>query len=181
MSHKCKRTFETHRGLQQHRRSCKEYLVTESNLTILSSKSISLTTDTCDNIWNENKRFIEGKINSAYNEIVCWKKKCFSYYQLEQQGKDSLKKWKTCKFSELQIRSWNNSIKGIDDYAWFITSKSFLEFKIKRKLWNIEAKIIALENGQLDQLMFKVKTIQDRLQNYDKLTTNKSKETLHNL
>ena len=92
VSHKCKRTFETHRGLQQHRRSCKEYLVTESNLTILSSKSISLTTDTCDNIWNENKRFIEGEINSAYNEIVCWKRKCFSYYQLEQQGKDSLKK-----------------------------------------------------------------------------------------
>ena len=48
-------------------------------------------TDTCDNIWNENIMLIEGKIDSAYNEIVYWKK-VFSYYQLEQQGRDSLKK-----------------------------------------------------------------------------------------
>ena len=47
---KCKRTFKTHRRLQQHQRSCKENQVTQSNLTILSSQSISLTTDTCDNI-----------------------------------------------------------------------------------------------------------------------------------
>ena len=71
---KCKRTFKTHRGLQQPQRSCKEKQVTQSNLTILSSKSISLTTDTCDNIWNENKTFIEIEIESAYNEIVYWKK-----------------------------------------------------------------------------------------------------------
>ena len=94
MSNKCKRTFETHRGLQQHRRSCKEYLVTESNLTILSSKSISLTTDTCDNIWNENKRFIEGKINSAYNEIVCWKKKVLFLLPTGAAGKGFIEEMK---------------------------------------------------------------------------------------
>ena len=33
----------------------------------------------------------------------------------------------------------------IDDYYWFITSKNLLEFKIKRKLSNTEAMIIALE------------------------------------
>ena len=27
-----------------------------------------------------------------------------------------------------------NSIKGIDDYAWIMTSENLLEFKIKRKL-----------------------------------------------
>ena len=48
-------------------------------------------TNTCDNIWNENIMLIEGKIDSAYNEIVYWKK-VFSCYQLEQQGRDSLKK-----------------------------------------------------------------------------------------
>ena len=47
-------------------------------MTILSSKSISLTIDACDNIWNENKTFIEGKIASALNEIVYWKKVLFS-------------------------------------------------------------------------------------------------------
>ena len=58
---KCKRTFKTHGGLQQHQRSCKENQVTQSNLTILSSKSNSITTDTCDNIWYENITFIESK------------------------------------------------------------------------------------------------------------------------
>ena len=59
---KWKRTFKTHRGLQQHQRSRKENQVTQSNLTMLSSKSISLNTDTCDNIRNENITLIESKI-----------------------------------------------------------------------------------------------------------------------
>ena len=50
---------------------------TTINLTILSSQSISLTTDTCDNVWNENKIFIESKMDSAYIEIVYWKKVYF--------------------------------------------------------------------------------------------------------
>ena len=37
-----------------------------------------------------------------------------------------------------------NSMKGIDNYTWFITSKNLLEFKIKRKLGNTEVKIIDL-------------------------------------
>ena len=49
------------------------------------------------------------------------------------------------KLLDLKIRPWNNSIKGIDGYAWFITSKNFLEFKIKRKHWNIETKIFPLK------------------------------------
>ena len=74
---KCKRTFKTHRGLQQHQRSWKGNQVTQSNLTILSSKSISLTADTCDKIWKENKTFIKSKKDSAYNEIVYWEKVLF--------------------------------------------------------------------------------------------------------
>ena len=74
---KCKRMFKTHRGLQRHQRSCKENQVTQSNLTILSSKSISVTTYTCDNIWNENNTFIKIKIESAYNGVVYWKKVLF--------------------------------------------------------------------------------------------------------
>ena len=47
---KCKRTFKTQLGLQQHQRSCKENQGTQSNFTILSLKSIFPTTDTCDSI-----------------------------------------------------------------------------------------------------------------------------------
>ena len=89
---KCKRTFKKHQGLQQNQRSCKENQVTQSNWAILSSKSVSLSTDTCDNTWNENITLIESKIGSAYNDILYTGKKCFSYYQLEQQGGDSLRK-----------------------------------------------------------------------------------------
>ena len=91
MCNKCKKTFKTHRGFQKHQRSCKENQTTQPNLTTLSSQSISLTTDTCDNVWNENKSSIKNKIGSAYNEITYWKK-VLSCYQLEQHGRDSLKK-----------------------------------------------------------------------------------------
>ena len=47
--------------------------VTQSNLTILSSKSISLITDT----WNKNKTTIESKIDFAYNKIAYWQKVIF--------------------------------------------------------------------------------------------------------
>ena len=63
--------------MQQHQRSYKENQVTQSNLTVLFSECISFTTDTCDNIWNESKTFIEGKIDFGYNEIVYQKKVLF--------------------------------------------------------------------------------------------------------
>ena len=44
--------------------------VTQSNLTILPSKSISLITDT----WNKNKTFIENKIDCAFL-IINWSKR----------------------------------------------------------------------------------------------------------
>ena len=40
-------------------------------------KSISVNTDACDNIWNENITLIESKIGSVYSEIVYWKKVLF--------------------------------------------------------------------------------------------------------
>ena len=42
---KCKRTFKTHPRLQQHQRSCKKNQVIQSNLTVLSLKSISVITN----------------------------------------------------------------------------------------------------------------------------------------
>ena len=55
MCSKCKRTFKTYLGLEQYQKSCEEKQVPQSNLTVLYSKSISLNTDTCDNIWNKNR------------------------------------------------------------------------------------------------------------------------------
>ena len=51
---KCKRTFKQIEDcLLQSSMCCKENQVTQSNLTILSSKSISLATDTCDYVEQE--------------------------------------------------------------------------------------------------------------------------------
>ena len=77
---------------------------------------------------------------------------------------------------DLQIGSWNNSIKGIDDYALFITSKNLLEFKIERKLWNTEAKIIALEKWATRSTYVWGKN--NSRQNNDRVTTNSNKEAL---
>ena len=113
---KCKRTFK--------KRTYKENQVTRPHLTILSSKSISITADICDNIWNQNVTLIKSKIDSAYNECVYGEKVSFEL-PTGAAGKG---------FIEEMKRLVNNSIKGIDDYAWFITSKNLLEFKIKTKL-----------------------------------------------
>ena len=123
MCNKCKRTFKTHPGLQKHQRSCKENQVTQSNLTILSSQSIYLTRDTCGDIWNENKTFIEIKIDSAFNEIVYWKQVLF-LLPTEAAGDG---------FIEQMIKIVNSWTYKSDlttiDFLEF--SKNILEFKIK--------------------------------------------------
>ena len=81
---------------------------------------------------------------------------------------------------DLQIGSWNNSIKGIDDYAWFITSKkkAFLNSKSKENSETPKQILSLWKNGQLDQLMFEGKTNQYVQQYNDRVTTNNNKEAL---
>ena len=107
-------------------------------------------------------------------------KKCFFINWSSREG-IHWRNDKTCKQLDLQIKYWNNSITGINDindYAWFITSKNFLEFKIKKSSEILKRRLSLWENGQPDQLMSEGKTIQDRLQNNDRATTNKNKEAL---
>ena len=175
MCNKCKRTFKTHRGLQQHQRSCKENQVTQSNLTILSSRSISLNTDPCDNIWNENITLIEKQIDSAYNEIIYWKKVLF-LLPTGAAGKG---------FIEEMIRlvnSWtyNSDLETITLKALMIMlclllQKTFLNSKSKENSETLKRRLSLWKNRQLDQLMFEGKTIQDRPQNIDRVATNITK------
>ena len=50
--------------------------------------------------------------------------------------------------------------------------------KSKEKFKILKRRLSPCKNGQLDQLMFEGKTIQDRLQNNDKVTKIKNKEVL---
>ena len=79
---------------------------------------------------------------------------------------------------DLKIKSWNNNIKGIDDNVCFITSKNLLEFKIKRKLWNTEAKNIAFKKWATRSTYVEAKTIRDTLQNNNRVSTNTNKDAL---
>ena len=72
-----------------------------------------------------------------------------------------------------------NSIKGIDDYAWIMTSENLLEFKIKRKLWNTEAKIFTMEKcATRSTYVWGENNSQNRLHNNGRVTTNKHEEPL---
>ena len=164
--------------MQQHQRSCKENQVTQSNLTIISSESISFTTDACDNIWNENKTFIESKIDSAYNEIVYWKKVLF-LLPTGAAGKG---------FIEEMIRLVNGltykpnletiALKALMIMPGLLLQRTSLNSKSKENSETLKRRLLFWKNGQLDQLMFEGKTTQDRLQNNDRVTTNKNKEAL---
>ena len=73
------------------------------------------------------------------------------------------------------VNSWANKsdLETIVLKALKIITGLFLQKTLNSKskeLKSTETKIIARENGQLDQLMFEGKTIQDRLQNNDNNT-----------
>ena len=128
-------------------------------MTILSSKSISFTTDTCDDIWNENKTFIESKIDSAYNQIVYWKKVLF-LLPTGAAGKG---------FIEEMIRlvnSWTYksdletiALKALMILPGLLLQKTSLNSKSKENSETLKRRLLLWKNGQLDQLMFEGKTI----------------------
>ena len=144
---KCKRTFKTHWGLQQHQRSCKENQVTQSNLTILSSKSISLTTDTSDNIWNENIKkwkhigaFLIS--NWSSREGIHWIRLVNSWtYKSDLE---------TIAFKALMI------MPGL------LLQKTFLNSKSKENSETLKRRLLLWKNGQLDQFIFERNTIKAR-------------------
>ena len=59
-----------------------------------------------------------------------------------------------------------------------LLQKTSLNSKSKKNSEILKQRLSLWENGQPDQLMSEGKTIQDRLQNNDRATTNKNKEAL---
>ena len=59
-----------------------------------------------------------------------------------------------------------------------LLQKTSLNSKSKKNSEILKRRLSLWENGQPDQLMSEGKTIQDRLQNNDRATTNKNKEAL---
>ena len=82
------------------------------------------------------------------------------------------------------VNSWTyksdleTTLLSIDDYALFISSKTFLNSKSKENSETLKRTLSLWKNWQLDQLMFEGKIIQDRLQNNDRVTANNNKEAL---
>ena len=59
-----------------------------------------------------------------------------------------------------------------------LLQKIYLNSKSKENFEKLKRRLSLWKNGQLDQLMFEGKTIQDRLQNNNRATTNTNKEAL---
>ena len=77
---KCKRSFETSRGLNQHKRICKEKQVIDSKVTdTISTTVFPITNVTVDeeNIWNADSGVVKNKFDEMYNKVVNWRKSLF--------------------------------------------------------------------------------------------------------
>ena len=104
-------------------------------------------TDTCDNIWNENIMLIEGKIDSAYNEIVYWKK-VFFLLPTGAAGKG---------FIEEMIRlvnSWTYkshletiALKALMIMPCLLLQKAFLNSKSKENSETLKQRLSLWKNG----------------------------------
>ena len=60
-----------------------------------------------------------------------------------------------------------------------LLQKTLLNSKSKENSETLKRRLSLWKNGQLDQLVFEEKTIQYRLQNNDRATTNKNEEALN--
>ena len=70
------------------------------------------------------------------------------------------------------------ALKALMIMPGLLLQKTSLNSKSKENSETLKRRLSLWKNGQLDQLMFEGKTIQDRLQNNDRTTTNKNKEAL---
>ena len=126
-------------------------------------KSISVNTDACDNTWNENTTLIESKIGSVYSEIVYWKKVLF-LLTTGAAGKGLIEE--TIRL----VNSWTYkldletiALKALMIMPCLLLQKTFLNSKSKENSETLKRRFSLWKNGQLDQLMFEGKTIQDKI------------------
>ena len=74
---KCKRSFKTSQGLNQHIRVCKEKQVIDPKVIETTSTSFFPITDVTageENIWNADSDVMKNKFDDVYNTVVHWRK-----------------------------------------------------------------------------------------------------------
>ena len=74
---KCKRSFKTSQGLNQHIRVCKEKQVIDPKVIETTSTAFfPITNVTVDeeNIWNADSDVMKNKFDDVYNTVVHWRK-----------------------------------------------------------------------------------------------------------
>ena len=79
-SAKCKRSFETSRGLNQHTRVYKEKQLIDPKViettwtTLFPIKNVTVDKE---NIWNANSDVMKNKFDDVYNTVIHWRKSLF--------------------------------------------------------------------------------------------------------
>ena len=131
------------------------------NLTLLSSQSISLTTATCNDIWNKNKTFIDKKKKNVHRNRLCLQQIC-----ILQKSAFLITNWSSRE--GILFRSDKTiALKALMIMPSLLLQKTSLSSKSTENSEALKRRFLFLKNKQLDQLMFERKTIQDRLQNND--------------
>ena len=77
---KCKRSFKTSRGLNQHTRVCKEKQVIDTKVIETTSTTVfpftNVTVDE-ENTWNADSDVMKNKFDNVHNTVVHWRKSLF--------------------------------------------------------------------------------------------------------
>ena len=83
------------------------------------------------------------------------------------------------------VNCWTNksdletiALKALMIVPGLLLQKTSLNSKLKENSETLKRRLLLWKNGQLDQLVFEEKTIQYRLHNNDRATTNKNNEAL---
>ena len=163
---KCKRSFKTSRGLNQHTRVCKEKQVVDTKVIGTTSTTFFLITNVTvdeENIWNADSDLMKNKFDNVYNTVVHWRKSLF-LLPSGSTGKRFIEEI-TRLVNSLEFRSEQDTIAmtNLMVLPTLLLQKTSFTSKSKDNIETLKRRLNQWKDGQIEKLLVEGKTIQERL------------------
>ena len=162
---KCKRSFKTSRGLNQHTRLCKKNQVIDTKVIEATSTTVfPITNVTVDeeNIWNADSEVMKNKFDDVYNTVVHCRKSLF-LLPSGSTGKRFIEEM-TRLINSWTFRSEQDTIamKAPMVLPTLLLQKTSFTSKSKDNIETLKRKLNQWKDGQIEKLLVEGKTIQER-------------------
>ena len=174
---KCKRSFKTSRGLNQHTRVCQEKKVIDTKVIETTSTTVfPITNVTVDeeNIWNADSDVVKNKFDHVYNTVVHWRKSLFllpsgstAKHFIEEMAR-LINSW--------TFRSKQDTIamKALMVLPTLLLQTTSFTSKSKDNVETLKRRLNQWKDGHIEKLLVEGKTIQERL--FKESTKNQSSD-----